>query len=357
LPLLLSMGAHIIAVDIDRPQVWKRLIAMARASPGEITFPIKPLPKGKAAKDLSDDELSAFAGANLLDHTPEIANWLCEVCPEKKVTIGNYTYLDGALHVQLSLACDAIIGKLAKERPELAIAFLCTPTDCHPIPQEAHMAAAKNRRDAPLWQQLSPLLESNVLPPVSATSGDDVHIVDGVVAQQGPNYILAKRIQHWRAMLERSRGHTVSSNIAPSTATASVVHNAQFAAAYGGMHLFRPLEVMYQETSNAVMGALLVHDVRNANAPANKNFELSNPMRLFEYGSFHGGVWRCGYKMGSIGETSALVFYFANYSVGIFSSVAALGALGAWIATGSTGPVPMDLGVDIPAFVNGILGV
>jgi len=40
-------------------------------------------------------------------------------------------------------------------------------------------------------------------------------------------------------MVEWSRGHTISSNIAPSTATASVVHNAQFAAAYGGMHLFK----------------------------------------------------------------------------------------------------------------------
>jgi len=33
--------------------------------------------------------------------------------------------------VQLSLACDAIIGKLAEQRPDLALAFLCTPTDCH----------------------------------------------------------------------------------------------------------------------------------------------------------------------------------------------------------------------------------
>ncbi len=30
---------------------------------------------------------------------------------------------------------------------------------------------------------------------------------------------------------------TVNINIAPATATASVVHNKQFAAAYGGMHV------------------------------------------------------------------------------------------------------------------------
>ena len=56
------------------------------------------------------------------------------------MAIGNYTYLDGALHVQLALACDAIISKLASKRKDLAIAFLCTPTDCHPVPKEAYDA-------------------------------------------------------------------------------------------------------------------------------------------------------------------------------------------------------------------------
>ena len=47
-------------------------------------------------------------------------------------------------------------------------------------------------------------------------------------------------------MLSRSRGQVVSTNIAPSTATASVVHNASFAAAYGGMHKFKPMEIFMQ---------------------------------------------------------------------------------------------------------------
>jgi hypothetical protein len=33
--------------------------------------------------------------------------------------------------------------------------------------------------------------------------------------------------------------------------------------AYGGMHWFRPFEVFQQETSNAVMGALLLNDISN----------------------------------------------------------------------------------------------
>jgi hypothetical protein len=69
-------------------------------------------------------------------------------------------------------------------------------------------------------------------------------------------------------VLARNNGHTVSSNIAPSTATASVVHNTQFAAAYNGFHLFRPMEVFYQDTSNAVMGALRLNDICNPKSPA-----------------------------------------------------------------------------------------
>ena len=66
------------------------------------------------------------------------------------------------------------------------------------------------------------------------------------------------------------------------------------------MHLFKPMEVMYAETSNAVMGALLIHDVRNPKAPANPKAptKLANPLQIFMNGGFHGGTWRCGYKVG-----------------------------------------------------------
>jgi len=40
---------------------------------------------------MSDDELAAVAGANLLEDTPEIATFLTTVCPQQRVTVGNYT--------------------------------------------------------------------------------------------------------------------------------------------------------------------------------------------------------------------------------------------------------------------------
>ena len=64
---------------------------------------------------------------------------------------------------------------------------------------------------------------------------------------------LAKRLQHWRAMVAYNNGHRVSSNIAPSTATLSVVSNRTFGWAYGGMPYFPPYEIFQQETTNAIM--------------------------------------------------------------------------------------------------------
>jgi len=337
LPLLLAMGANVFAVDIHIPRTWERLISMARKSSGEFTFPVRSSKlAGRNPKDLSDSELAAVAGADLLNDTPELATWLKSTVPEQRVTVGNYTYLDGPLHVQLALACDALIGKLAEKRKDLALAFLCTPTDCHPIPKAAHEAAKSNLASAPWWQKLSPFGVPNAIPPVTTSdTKQDVYLVDGTVAAQGPNYILAKRLQHWRAIVEFSKGHTISSNIAPSTATASVVHNAQFAAAYGGMHLIRPMEVMYQETSNAVMGALLVHDIRNPEAPAKGGSKaITNPIQIFQHGGFHGGTWRGGFKMGSTGEMCAVAYYLGTY--GLYAGAGAIGFVSviAWVITG-----------------------
>ena len=254
LDLLLKYGANIVAVDLDRPGVWEKILAKARASPGRVIFPVSAAKAGarRALADYAGDDraLAAVAGANLLGATPELVHWLAGVCPGKALTIGNYTYLDGPLHVQLSIGCDAIMAAVCAARKDTALAFLCTPTDLHVIPAEAAAAASANAAAYPAWlRALAALgtraLRPNALPPVKAKGGD-IYYVDGLSVAQGPNYALAKRLQHWRAVVARSEGHTVSSNIAPSTATESVTSNATFQMAYGGFHVFKPLEVMYQ---------------------------------------------------------------------------------------------------------------
>jgi hypothetical protein len=43
---LLSLGAHVIALDLPRPSIWRRLISTARESPGTLTFPTRASPQG-----------------------------------------------------------------------------------------------------------------------------------------------------------------------------------------------------------------------------------------------------------------------------------------------------------------------
>jgi len=321
---LLEHGATVICIDIPcstsprAADMWNRLIATARNSAGSIIVPAsKPTVT-------DDNDLVSCCGCNLTEQTAEILNWLVSVAPGKRLTVGNYTYLDGDLHVKLSVAADGIIKYLCKARPDTAVAFLCTPTDIHVIPDAAYSAAKANLAWHPgkmlesLINILSggKFLRKNVLPPITAKDGSSIKIVDGLSVAQGPNYALAKRLQHWRAMIEYDAGHTVSTNIAPSTATLSVVSNRSFGWAYGGMPYFKPYEIFQQETTNALMGALLVSDVTAKDSvadPRNRtNYDIKNTLTLFKHNSMHGGVWRAAYTVDSIGEVSVFIHFLGG---------------------------------------------
>ena len=255
---------------------------------------------------------------------------------------------------------DAIIADLEKMRAvKIGVAYLCTPTDAHVIPAAANAASISNLKRAPIWQQMFMSLSKLVVPKMALVRnsrkptvddkgnifdllehlhcwkttflspylrlllkmrkfnlnilGEERYIVDAVVNDQGPNYILAKRLQHWRAIVSKESGCLVSTNIAPATATVSVVSNKLFALAYKGQHHFQPLEVSQQETSNAVMGMLLVNDLRNPLSVASPTRKLKNPMDLFCENSFHGGSWRCGFKYNSIGFPAILSALYTQY--------------------------------------------
>ena len=281
---LLHYGANVIAIDVPnsfcRPSKitpnpnapWSgKLFPLVSKSAGRLIVPVE---EGFEWDGQDYMALAEKAGSNLLTQTPHIARWLTtdKFFQDKQLTIGNYTYLDGALHVQLSLACDAIMQRVCEQKSDTMLCFLCTPTDDHVITQEAWDAANENYANAPLWQKILASfgqLKKNVAPKITTDAGGSLYVVDGLSVAQGPNYALAKRIQHWRAMVSFSKGHWVSSNVAPSSRTASVVSNKLFALAYDGMHSFAPMEVTHQETSNTVMGALLIHDMRNPEGHAN----------------------------------------------------------------------------------------
>ena len=78
-------------------------------------------------------------------------------------------------------------------------------------------------------------------------------------------------------------------------------------------------EIFKQETTNAIMASILIHDLLNPKSPKNpKNREtvgIRSALELFSTESVHGGLWRSPYKVDSIGEVSALIYFAGEAKV------------------------------------------
>ena len=299
LPSLLRWGARVAAVDLARPDVWRRLVPLAAQGAGTLVVPV-----GEDA----EGELEDTAGADLLTEVPALQRWL-EQQPGRLV-LGNYVYADGGGFVRLSTAVDALTTRLAASRDDLALAFLATPTDVFAVPGEAvdHATAAYDGRSARARTLGRPLrtLSGGRLLHRQYVPGTSPGINDSLVPQQGPNYALAKRLQRWRATVARRDGGLVSMNVAPPTRTRSVVKNRALAAAYAGAHRFG-VEVFEPATSNVLMAALLVHDLHTGGGPVHEH-----PWQDEAYAAVHGGLWRSAYAPRSALGLAALLGYGAT---------------------------------------------
>ncbi len=269
-PLLpvLRWGGTVAGIDLPRPAVWDRIRAATRSTAGTLLAPAS----------------GEQPGADLLSGLPALAQWLLGL--DERLVLGMYGYADGATHVRLSAAADALGGHLRGRRPDTGLAFLATPTDVFTVPADAVAAAAAAYRGRGAAARALRVVSGGRLLAPNYT-GEPVN--DSLVPQQGPNYALAKRIQRWRASAARQDGATVALTVAPPTRTRSVLKNRALAAAYAGGHRFG-VEVFEPATSNTLMAALLVHQLRRPRpaAPAVWQDEA--------WAAAHGGLWRIGYR-------------------------------------------------------------
>ncbi|MGY1638767.1 hypothetical protein ACI78V_19135 [Geodermatophilus sp. SYSU D00742] len=297
LTALLRWGARVAAVDLPHAPLWERVLDTARRGAGTLLLPV------------SDPEAEPVTagGADLIAEVPAVADWAAAL-PGRPV-LGNYVYADGATNVRVSVAVDALTVRLAAARDDLALAFLATPTDVFAVPagaveQSVRAYAGRSRTGKLLGRPLRTLSAGRLLQR-AYVPGTDPGIADCLVAQQGPNYALAKRLQRWRATTARAAGTTVSMNVAPPTRTRSVVKNRALAAAYAGAHRFG-VEVFEPATSNVLMAALLVHDLHTGGGPAHEQ-----PWQDEAHAAAHGGLWRSAYAPRSALGLAALLGYGA----------------------------------------------
>ncbi|MCE4539037.1 hypothetical protein LXT12_17440 [Pelomonas sp. P7] len=290
--------ARLVAVDLARPATWKRIAGLVAAGNATLTAPVAP------GQPLD----TAHAGADLLADTPEIAAWLASL--GRPLALANLAYLDGERHVRVSLAMDAIGAALCSADARTQLAYMATPTDVFAVPRDvaedvmqrfaarglAKRLVQAGARLASGGRGFAPHIEALV----DAQDGGRWGLVDALVVEQGPNYALAKRLQQWRALVARDEGRRVAFNVAPSTTTASVVSNPLLAAGFRGARAFG-VEAFAPETTNALMAAMWVHQLRTAPR------DFAHPLQALVHTANHGGLWRLPYLPRSVLPMAALL--------------------------------------------------
>lgn len=295
---LAKWKANIIALDLPNPQVWEKILTIIKNGNATLIAPSLE----KITSDTSSGLLKDKLGVNLLTHTPEIAKWLVQ--QDQQLDLAAIAYLDGEKHVRVSMAMDSIMQYVSKYKPDSSLMFMCTPTDVYAVPREVVEASeskfnARSNAEKLFSKGIKTLsfehfFQKGLHTLTPSKEGQAYGIADCLVVEQGPNYALAKRIQQWRATLARDQGQRVSINIAPSTTTLSVTKNPLLKAAFNGASLFG-VEAFNPETTNALMAALWIHDLRNPESIANPEREMNHPLELMMEGANHGGLWRVSY--------------------------------------------------------------
>ncbi len=304
LEVLLRWGVRVAAVDLPSPAVWERVLRLARQGAGELLVPVNREVPAPPQPDAGDEAVARCAGLNLARQVPDAAEWLAGL--DGPLVLGNYVYADGAANVAVCTAADALTVRLQAARDDVALAFLATPTDVYAVPPDAVACSVR------AYAARSPAAKLASWPLHAASGGRllrrayvpgaDPGISDTLVAQQGPNYALAKRLQRWRATVAREAGTAVSLNVAPPTRTRSVTKNRILAAAYVGAHWFGA-EMFEPATTRTLMAALLVHDLQ-AGKPAQPH-----PWGDEAHAAAHGGLWRIAYAPRSALVLAALLGY------------------------------------------------
>ncbi|MDR6797597.1 hypothetical protein [Acinetobacter calcoaceticus] len=298
LPWLAKWKANIVAVDLPNPRVWGKILDTIQQGNATLIAPsVEPVDSSVKVSELKDK-----LGANLLTQLPEIAQWLVQF--PQKLDLAAIAYLDGEKHVRVSMAMDSIMQFVSEHKSDTSLMFMCTPTDVYAVPKEVAKAAQQKFKSRTKIQKmavkgvsalsLNRFFQAPYQDLIACENGKTYGIADCLVVEQGPNYALAKRIQQWRAILARHQGQHVSINIAPSTTTHSVTKNPLLKAAFNGAELF-DVEAFSPETTNAIMAAIWIHDLRNESSVANPETELDHPLELMMEGANHGGLWRVAY--------------------------------------------------------------
>ncbi|MFI6871448.1 hypothetical protein [Nocardia sp. NPDC050406] len=310
---LCEWGADILAIDVPIPAVADRIAETARRGAGSVTVPQLDGAFAASAVARFAGAIEATAtGLDIATRAPEVAAWLlAQAAPDKDLVLGMYGYSDGARHVALTAAADAIAVRLLEQRPGTALAYLSTPTDAYLVPgsvvAEAHRRWDERGRALGAMHgglrlgSAGNLCRRGYSEQHTAADGARWGVADMLLPMQGPNYALAKRIQRWRGLTAAAAGNPVSLNVAPASWTRSVTRNRVFDYAYSGAGRFG-IEVFPAQTARYLMAAKLAVDLADAD-----RLPSEHPEALLYADANHGGFWRQPFDPKSVLPLAALL--------------------------------------------------
>lgn len=277
---LVTWGASVLAVE-QPGERWDRLLRGAEAGASSVTYATTD---GRPGVDVARD-------------FPAVARWIeANTTTSKTLVLGTYADADDAADIRLTAASDVVAQEILTARPDAALAYLATPTDAFAVKADVIADARGKWRDRGVTGHLqnalriasrSALFRPNYADEIIDRSGTHWSVANGLVAVQGPDYALSKRLQRWRGVTEQSAGRNVSFNVAPASWTQAVTRSRVLTGAYHGASRFG-VEIFEPETARALMAAKLVSDLY---APVEVR-KRANPEELFYEGAVHGGLWR-----------------------------------------------------------------
>ncbi|KAA0022322.1 hypothetical protein [Antrihabitans cavernicola] len=277
---LVTWGASVLALEQPGDR-WDRLLRGAEAGASTVTYAV------------GDDG----PGVDLTTEFPQALQWIyANTTKRRKLVFGTYADADDAADLALTAAADVLAHDILETRPDTTLSYLATPTDCFAVKADVIAEARGRWRDRGLsghvqnalrFASRSALFRPNYLDEIIDRSGTHWSVANGLVAVQGPEYALSKRLQRWRGVVTRAAGQSVSFNVAPASWTEAVTRSRVLAGAYHGASHFG-VEIFEPETARALMAAKLVSDLF---APVEVR-KRANPEELFYEGAVHGGLWR-----------------------------------------------------------------
>ena len=309
----LRWGGTVAVVARPNPASWQKLISMARNSWGTMLVPIRRGLLSKPVAELSDDEIAAVAGLDILEHHAEISSWMGQLSPKpsRRFVLGLYAYTPRVNHIRVQGVQESLAAVVTERlsASKLALSWLATPTDSAPGPADiGSRAIARFGSRSP-----SRIIRDSLLGLLNAArpakpkfydgnDGEKLALIDASVQQQGPSYSFSKRTQRWRAYLAHYSGVKVSYAISPPARTNSVLRHKILRASYRGAPLFgvKPFEVKVAKSAAAAVLA------RDLNDPSSfTNIETTTDLHCFS--AVHGGLWGLAYRPRSIWIAATLL--------------------------------------------------